>query len=97
VLHGIFEFAPLREPDLKLVLAHGRRLSARHSIGARQNCQKSTGNCFFFFFFFFNLSGLLLKGILIITISEIRMTNKKNMLANFQPYKLNFSISFNLN
>ena len=28
VLHGIFEFAPLREPDLKLVLAHGRRLSA---------------------------------------------------------------------
>jgi hypothetical protein len=49
------------------------------------------------FFFFFNLSGLLLKGILIITISEIRMTNKKNMLANFQPYKLNFSISFNLN
>ena len=49
------------------------------------------------FFFFFNLSGLLLKGILIITISEIRMTNKKNMLANFQPYKLNFSIPFNLN
>jgi hypothetical protein len=96
VLHGIFEFAPLREPDLKLVLAHGRHLSARHSIGARQNCQKSTGNCFFFFFFL-NISGLLLKGILIITISEIRMTNKKNMLANFQPYKLNFSISFNLN
>ena len=51
----------------------------------------------FFFVFFLNLSGLLLKGILIITISEIRMTNKKNMLANFQPYKLNFSIPFNLN
>ena len=48
MLHCVFELTPLRQSDLELVLSHGRRLRAGHRVGARQDCQKSSGIDFHF-------------------------------------------------